>query len=208
MTDWVRLPAIAAVSLALGCSSEDPLPAPAEGCGFGSASDAATTGFMEPVPVPDSACGAVVTEERVTGSNHVAECSVLRHASNPPSGGDHYDSWAAFRRYDVVVPRGFWVHSLEHGAVVIAHNCDDCADEIAAASALIDELPEDPLCARGPARRRVLMTPDPLLDVPWAIAAWRFTLRTSCFEAEVFRSFAEGRYARGRENTCAEGRTF
>ena len=192
------------------CASDDPPPAPAEGCGFGSVSAAGTTGFSEPVPVPGSVCGAVVTQEADAAGQHVPECSVIRHSSNPPAVGAHYGSWAAYRTYDTPVPRGFWVHSMEHGAVVLLHNCSDCADEIAAAAALIDELPEDvsEQCLAAGVRRKVILTPDPALDVRWAAAAWRFTLRSDCFEPEVFRAFASEHYGQGTERSCVPGREF
>lgn len=183
----------------------DPKP---RGCGATSVSAAVTTGTADPVPVPDSACDAVVTEEALSGANHVAECEPITYTTNPPSSGPHYNVWAAFAIYDRPVARGFWMHSLEHGAVAFLYNCEDCEDEIAAATALIGELPEDPRCVGTGTPSRILMTPDPLLDVPWAAAAWGVTLRARCFEPEVFRAFATEHYARGPEDLCAPGRSF
>lgn len=198
--------------MALGCSGRgDELDGPTRadppaGCGSRSVSTAISTGYREPVPVEGSQCGAVIREEEVGGFDHVSPCSPVTYSTNPPSSGMHYPSWAAYRVYERAVARGFWVHSLEHGGVAFLHNCDDCDDDIAAARSLIDELPEDRLCYAT--RNRMLMTHDPLLDVPWAAAAWGFTLRSKCFEPEVFRAFVDQRYGRGRENTCAEGQDF
>lgn len=200
------------VALTLGCGGRgDELDGPSAtdpplGCGSSSVSSAITTGFREALPVEGSRCGAEIREEKVGSFDHVSPCSSVTYSTNPPSSGDHYPSWAAYRVYDRAVARGFWVHSLEHGGVAILHNCDDCDDDITAARAFIDEMPEDPLCGATP--NRMLMTPDPLLDAPWAAAAWGFTLRSECFEPEVFRSFVDQRYGRGRENTCAEGQDF
>lgn len=188
-----------------GCASEDPLPT-AEGCCWNCVSSAVSTGVYAPVAVPGSQCGAVITQEDAAGGLHVEECSRITYASNPPSSGEHFSSWAAFKTYPEPVPRGFWVHSLEHGAVAILHDCRNCSEEIEAAGDMIDALPEEPGCAAQGVPRRVLMTPDPLLDVPWAAAAWTFTLRSRCFEAEIFRNFVIEHIGRGPENICADGR--
>ena len=163
----------------------------------------------EPMPVDASACGAVVQSFPLLPSPHVAECSLVEYESNPPSSGPHYGFWAAFGVYDVAIPRGFWVHAMEHGAVVVSYSCTDCADEVTAAKAWIDTLPLDPLCVKtGAVKRRVVLTPDPLLSSRWAAAAWGVTLRSDCFEPAVFTDFYEAHEGHGAENICSDGVTL
>jgi hypothetical protein len=157
--------------------------------------------------VPDSACAAVEREFDLTsapGPAHVTACSEISYATNPPCVGPHYGTWAAFQNYDEPIPRGFWVHSLEHGAVVITYSCEDCQDEVAAAKQMITELPVDPLCS-APVERRVILAPDPRLDTRWAASAWGFTLTSECFEPEIFSAFAISHNAAGPEDFCANG---
>ena len=123
----------------------------------------------------------------------------------PPSSGTHYPVWAAYRSYANAVPRGFWVHDLEHGAVVFTYNCQGCAAQIAAAQALIDARPADPLCTAVGLRSRFVITPDPLLDVPFAASAWGWTLRADCFDPVAFAAFVKRHYGQGREATCENG---
>jgi hypothetical protein len=165
---------------------------------------AGTTGQFPAEELPDSVCAAVVTKEPVPGApiTHSASCSTLLYSSNPPSSGDHYGAWADFIEYTQPIPRGNWVHSLEHGAIAVLYNCSDCEDELQAARDWIETLPEDPSCVPYQRLRRVLMTPDPLLDVRWAAAAWGFTLRSDCFEAEAFDAFAREHAGRGPEDIC------
>jgi hypothetical protein len=140
--------------------------------------------------------------------SHVAVCSEVSYPDNPPAGGSHYSQWAAFQSYSFPVPRGFWVHDMEHGAVVYSYNCPDgCAEEVAQVQALIDTLPGDPLCSAA-APRRVLLTPDPLLDVRWGVSAWGFTLRADCVDRERFQQFYLNHFARGPENLCNPGTDF
>lgn len=151
----------------------------------------------------DSACGAVSEEQPLEGATHVPDCYPVSYQSNPPSSGDHYEHWAAHGVYRAPLPRGFWVHNLEHGAVVLTYNCaDGCPDELTRAEQLLDELPSDPSCPGG---HRVLLVPDPLLDVRWAASAWGFTLRAGCFDPVAFRRFYTKHYAQAPEDVCSEG---
>ena len=95
-----------------GCSSEEPVALPA--------------------PPDAGTCQSVVEAHPPTSTAHLAQCLPVSYDTNPPSGGTHYDAWAAFQNYDYVVPDGYLVHSLEHGAVVFWYNCPGgCPDEVA-----------------------------------------------------------------------------
>lgn len=153
-------------------------------------------------------CAAVEQQHVIEGQSHVPECSPVEYETLPPSSGDHYGIWAAFKVYSTPVPEGYWVHDLEHGAVVLSYNCPDgCDADVAAATQMLNELPADPLCLSSGegVRRRSVMTPDPKLDVEFAASAWGFTLRADCFDPDVFRSFAVRHYAAGPEDLCADG---
>ena len=158
---------------------------------------------------PGGACEVLVKSVAGLSASHVATCSAISYADNPPAGGDHYPVWAAFQSYGFAVPRGFWVHDLEHGAVVYAYNCPDgCSDEVATVQGLIDALPTDSTCDGEGVPRRVVLTPDPLLDVRWGVSAWGHTLRAKCVDAERFRLFYENHFGLGPEQLCNPGSTF
>jgi hypothetical protein len=132
-------------------------------------------------------CNAVEQKHPLAAGVHVEACSDITYATNPPSSGEHYDKWADYGSYDFALPRGHWVHNLEHGSVVVTYSCQDCAAEIAAAKSWLAGLEPDASCASGPAR--VLLVPDPALDVRWAASSWGFTLRADCFDPEAFSDF-------------------
>lgn len=142
---------------------------------------------------------------------HVTVCSEVHYPDSPPAGGPHYPIWAAFQSYSFPVPRGFWVHDLEHGAVVYSYNCSDspdgCADEVARVQALIDALPTDSSCPSA-TPRRVVLTPDPLLDVRWGVSAWGVTLRATCVDSDRFRQFYLNHFGLGPEDLCSPGTDF
>ncbi len=150
-------------------------------------------------------CSAVVEQHPIEGFQHTPICSPIVYHTHPPSSGDHYAPpyWAAYQTYTQPFLPGFWVHSLEHGGVVITYNCKDgCPDEVASAQAFIDSLPAD--CGDKP-KRRLIMLPDPELDVRFAASAWGYTLRASCFDRNAFAAFVTDHYGQGREDICGGG---
>lgn len=152
---------------------------------------------------PPALCDSVSEEHPPLSASHLASCSAVSYDSNPPSGGNHYDVWAAFQSYDFAVPAGFLVHSLEHGAVVFWYNCPDgCAEEVAQASAMLDSFPLDPLCAGTSTPRRAILVPSPDLDARWAASAWGFLQKADCFNELALRSFYAEHYGQGPERLC------
>jgi hypothetical protein len=196
---WIWLGGLAfPVALACGTTGSD---APSGGM------DAGAPMTFDATP-PMGSCGAVVQEQAIEGFTHVDVCSVVTYETKPPSSGNHYAVWAAYQSYDAAIPEGFWVHNLEHGAVVFSYNCPGgCAADVAAAQALIDGLPADPLCdpTAGDPVTRMLMTPDPNLDVRFAASAWGWTLRADCFDSATFGAFVQAHYGNGREPICYNG---
>jgi hypothetical protein len=202
-----RAVAVLGLVLATGCGRtsllDDDVVVGADG---GSTSD---SGDGVPSP-PTGPCNAVVQQRAIEGFAHVPLCVDVTYLSNPPSSGNHYPIWAAFQAYDFAVPEGFWVHDLEHGAVVFTYNCPDgCDDDVAAAQAFIDGLPDDPLCvpADGDPRVRMMMTPDPNVTTKFAASSWGWTLRADCFDPDAFGAFVQGHYGQGREVICGQGTT-
>jgi len=152
------------------------------------------------------ACAAVEEESSPASTAHVVPCSAVTYDTDPPSGGAHFSVWAAFQSYDFPVPHGFLVHALEHGAVVYWYNCPEgCADEVAAAEAMIAALPEDPVCRGRATPNRVILTPSPSLGTRWAASSWGFTLRADCFDPDPFRDFYTQHFGRGLEPLCNPG---
>jgi hypothetical protein len=158
-------------------------------------------------PVAGSQCNAVIRTYPIESASHVPVCSAVTYGTNPPSSGHHYGLFPAFNTYEHAIPRGFWVHSLEHGGVVITYSCTECASEVAQADHLRRTQPIEAACCPGGdcegATNRILLTPDPGMPTRWAASGWGFTLTADCFEAEVFESFASLYRGQGPEQICA-----
>jgi hypothetical protein len=56
-------------------------------------------------------------------------------------------------------------------------------------------------------RVRTVLTPDPLLDVPVAAAAWGWVYRAECVDLPTLRDFVRAHYGQGPEGLCNNGQT-
>lgn len=168
------------------------------GSGSGGAGQGGGAGASCAPPEP-AALG--VSQRADEGAAHAPNCDRVCYRTVPPSSGTHYPTWAAYKVYDAPVPWGFVVHGLEHGAVAVVYNCPDgCADEVAVARGWIATL-QDKLGCTPP---RVILAPDPTLDVRWAASAWGWTLRAETFDEPAFTDFFNAHHGTG-ENTCSPG---
>ncbi|MBK9033651.1 MAG: DUF3105 domain-containing protein [Myxococcales bacterium] len=150
-------------------------------------------------------CTTSIASAALAPGIHVAQCTPITYATNPPTSGPHYPLWARFKAYADRVPRGFWVHSMEHGAVVVTYNCPaGCAAELAALDAFLAARPADPLCV-PPLRNRFIVTPDPLLDTTFAASAWGWSLRSDCFDLPALGAFIDAHYGQAPEDFCSDG---
>ena len=90
--------------------------------------------------------------------------------------------------------------------MILFYNCPSgCTEEITRARAFVDSLPVDPICPAGNPFHRVILVPDPSLDVRFAASAWGWTLRADCFDEAAFAEFVAAHYAQAPENICGGG---
>jgi hypothetical protein len=158
---------------------------------------------------PDAPCLVTIDAPAFLPALHVPVGTHVDYDSNPPSSGPHYPIWAAFQAFSTPVQREYYVHDLEHGAVVLLYKCatpDGCPSVVAGLKSAADAIPTDPLCDPS-IRVRTVITPDPLLDVPIAAAAWGWTYKADCLDVPTLTQFAKDHYAQGPESICANGVT-
>ena len=152
-------------------------------------------------------CPATVQSWPSEGGGHVDPSTTIVYCTTPPNSGPHYPIWAAFRSYDRPIAAGYLGHDLEHGAVVVHYRCaTSCPDIAAQLQAIIDKRPVDPACnAEAGVLRRVILVPDPALDVLVGVGAWGWTYRADCVDEPSLGAFIDLHYAGGPENFCADG---
>lgn len=184
---WVMVLGLAGNSLA-GAPVDYARGAPAE-----AATRAEALAPVVPVALA-MACTATVAQHADAGALHAADCSPLAFTTNPPSSGRHYGNWAAYKTYAALVPPGFLVHSLEHGAVVVGYNCPmGCEEDVAVVQAWIDNLGPDVSPCQG-MKRKVILAPNPDLDMRWGAAAWSWTWKASCPDTASLGDFFRAHY--------------
>jgi hypothetical protein len=157
---------------------------------------------------PFEECTVYTATERAVSRSHREVCSDLTYASMPPAGGDHYGTWADFGTYDAPIPWPFLVHSLEHGAVVLAYRCDpgpECDALEAELQTVIDDFGADDLCRSGGDLNRFILVPDPTLEWAFAAVAWEHLYLATCFDRASLDEFVAANYAHAPENLCAAG---
>lgn len=132
---------------------------------------------------------------------HVAEGSAITYAHNPPASGPHYPVWLRYEAYDTAMARGYWVHNLEHGAVVMLYRPDAPVAVIEAMKQTYRALPNDPACGHA----RAVITPDPLLSTPVAVVAADFALSGSCVSSNAILGFVSAHRNHAPEQICDNG---
>ncbi|MBM4374968.1 MAG: DUF3105 domain-containing protein [Deltaproteobacteria bacterium] len=185
------------------------------GCGGRSTFDFV---FDEPPPLPEpgvcslpeGSCSTLRCDLPLEEGMHVSLCEPLAFTTNPPTSGPHYPVWGLFKTYDEPLARGFYLHDAEHSGIVLLYNCErlapggDCSGLVAALTDYVAEAPQDPKCVE-PTRHRLIVTPDPLLDVPFAAVAWGHSLKAECFDRAAVDAFVGDYYGKNYEDFCSGG---
>ncbi len=162
----------------------------------------------EPPIAPATECVVTIAREPASSREHRDPCSEIDYPRHPPAGGPHYLIWADFGTYDAPPATGFLVHSLEHGAVELFYDCPDGCPEVTDAFARIAlSKTDDVLCRDHPAGSRVIIAPDPALDVPIAAVAWEHVYLATCLDEPSLTAFANEHYGRAPEDLCYSGTT-
>jgi hypothetical protein len=163
------------------------------------ASDATST---DAAPGTDAApCAMVESAVPNEGWTHVTEGSVVTYAHNPPASGNHYPIWARYEVFTAAIPRGYYVHNLEHGAIVLLYRPDADPSLIAALEAAYTAIPDEVACGH----KRSLLTPDPELDDLVAVVAADNVLEGDCVDEAAIVAFALAHRNMAPENVCAPG---
>jgi hypothetical protein len=155
-------------------------------------------------------CNGVELNPADEGADHVPAPMPIVWAANPPTSGAHWPDWARWdQTYTEAIPRGYWIHNLEHGGVVLLYNCTDCQAQIDRLTAVRMGLPIDLLCT-APVQHRVIVTFDPLLPagVSFAAVAWVHSYTAPCLNEKELRAFAVQHYNERQDGSACDPGTF
>jgi hypothetical protein len=151
-------------------------------------------------------CDGLLTLEHNAGAIHVDTGTDITWTNNPPTSGSHFPTWSAWDHQYTQLPRGYYVHNLEHGGIVMLYRCDaGCPEVVDQLLAAARNMAMDPSCA-SPITKRVIVTADPLLpdDGQVAAVAWNHAYTASCYDPYV-ETFARDNYGKAPEDFCSDG---
>ena len=122
------------------------------------------------------AAGCTLKQLKSEGQNHVTETTRLKYDSNPPTSGDHF---AVAAEDGVYVPGneplpGNWVHSLEHGRVLLQYRPGTPTRRIGQLETLFNES-----YSGGPDGYHTLLLQNNT-SMPFAVAAVSWTRYVGC----------------------------
>ncbi len=207
------------VAFLVGCGSRPGLRPDMPTSDGGPDPDCVNTIEEVPLEIRSHVCFDFPSCEQIT----LAGGPVYHH--NPPSSGAHYWVWARWQIHSQTVPRGYWVHNLEHGGVVFLYRPDAPPSLVESLIRVFNAIPPDPgggevhpdslPCDHG----RVVLTPDPLLDTPWAVTVSGpemgtqdnpigngYDIKGDCIRSEqALVDFAVQRRNRSVEGICDQG---
>jgi hypothetical protein len=173
----------------------------------------------------DNAVVAVPLEPR----KHIPMSQTPTYAANPPVSGWHWEIWARWQTYTEAVPRGHYVHNLEHGGVIFLYKPDAPRKLIDSLTRVYKAIPNDvgwhdPTVRAPCSHPRAILTPDLLLDTPWAVTVSGpentdpvtglpapplgngYVIKGSCIRREqALVDFAVQRRNMGVEHICDDG---
>lgn len=132
---------------------------------------------------------------------HIAEGSPTSFRSNPPASGSHYPVWLRYEIFTTTISRGYWVHNLEHGAIVFLYRPDAPASVLTALIDAFRSLPADPKCGHP----RALLTSDPAMPRRIAVVAADFLLTSDSVDVGAIREFVLAHRDRAPESICDGG---
>lgn len=170
----------------------------------------AALGFVASASAQGACQAPAPVQYEIGSTEHVPNCSQLTYSHYPPTSGIHFPAWANFRTFKFAVNPGYYVHSLEHGAIVFLINCQkpgDCDGDYARLQRIADAAPQDSLCDTL-TRHRIVIAGDTVMQSRFAAVAWGWSLETDCIDSAAFAAFIEEHYAQGPENFCHAGTNF
>jgi hypothetical protein len=150
-----------------------------------------------------AACLGAVREVANEGWTHVATDSAIDYAAEPPASGNHYNVWAT---WDVhfELGRGYWVHNVEHGGIVLLQHPDAPEEVATALRAAYDAIPDDAECGH----KRALLAIDPELTTQVAVIAADRVMDGACLDEnsqQAILDFVAERRGMGPEDICDQG---
>jgi hypothetical protein len=130
------------------------------------------------------------------GREHVEEGTQVTYKHIPPASGPHYPVTLQYGLYEQDVPEGYWIHNLEHGAIVILYKCSQpCPDLVKSLGDMLDSFP---LTKWN--NRKIVIAAYGKMDVPLMAVAWDVQMPLDQFNPQALIDFYTRHVDQGPEN--------
>ena len=141
---------------------------------------------------PEGGLGTPMPDE---GNAHVSDGDQIVYKNYPPSSGTHYSSPEPPGFYTKTVAEGNFVHSMEHGYVVLYYKPDLPAATIDQLKGLMTQLPNSKY-----GKVKMLILPYTHMDAPLTLAAWDRLLPMTDYNFDVIKTFYQEYVDNGPED--------
>lgn len=140
------------------------------------------------------ACGGACEEDYIPATSRSHTTEEIVYDDPPPTGGDHNACWATWGVHTEELDDDNWVHNLEHGGIVYLYHCDDCDDDVAALTDLVQGLDAG----------RAVLTPYSLMSWRYAAVSWQHRMLMECLDVDAMRQFFDDHVAQAPEVSTAD----
>lgn len=140
--------------------------------------------------------GVAVANE---GAAHVEEGTAVEYRHSPPASGPHYTRTVEYDVYEQAIPSPYWVHNLEHGAIVLLYRCPDqqesCPDVLRELEELYERTPPGKY-----SEAKLVATQYPGMETPYAVLAWNRILELDELDEQQVLEFYRAWVDKGTED--------
>lgn len=134
-------------------------------------------------PVPDE------------GFDHVPVGTEVHYRANPPASGPHYPAPAPAGVYPGGLAPGFWVHSLEHGYIVVVYKPPVSPEAMTQFESMVKEFPKSKY-----GNVKLVIAPYDIMIRPFAVLAWDWRMWMNTFDRAKVLEFYRAHVDHGRED--------
>jgi hypothetical protein len=148
-------------------------------------------------PTPATARHTAVHSVPDVGHTHVTQGVLITPKHQPPSSGNHYPTPLPAGTYATAQPLGNWVHSLEHGYIVVVFRCTDleCKDLNSQAETIMKSLPTEKFN-----KVKFISTPYQEMTPKVAVLAWKTEQDMDELDPQLITAFYKQYVDHGRED--------
>ncbi len=116
------------------------------------------------------------------GNRHirVGTSGAIAYNTDPPTSGPHYPTIVSWGVHQKPIDRGFQVHNLEDGGVLVQYNCDDCPELVKKLEKTVRGYP-----------KFVILAPHPPMKHRIALTAWGKIDTLEAFDEKRITAFID-----------------